>query len=92
MGSAAACRGGPHSSHKEAPLTVTQIDPDDDRLAEATRLSGANSGKGTANPAQPAYATRGGRVAAVDHYAAVAEGWDHEGRRRLRAAGKAPAA
>ena len=73
-------------------MTVTQIDLDDDALAEAMRLSGARSKKETANLALREYAARHRRIAALDHYAAAAQGWDYEGWQEMRAAGKAPAA
>ena len=59
-------------------MTVTQIDLDDDALAEAMRLSGARSKKETVNLALREYAARHRRIAALDHYAAAAPGWDHE--------------
>lgn len=73
-------------------MTVTQIDLDDDALTEAMRLSGARSKKETVNLALREYAARHRRIAALDHYAEVAQGWDFEGWRELRAAGKAPPA
>lgn len=71
-------------------MTVTQIDLDDDALTEAMRLSGAKSKKDTVNLALREYAARHRRVAALDHYAAVAQGWDFEGWERMHAAGKTP--
>jgi Arc/MetJ family transcription regulator len=73
-------------------MAVTQIDLDDDALAEAMRLSGARSKKDTVNLALREYAARHRRIAALDHYAAAAQGWDYEGWQDLRAAGKNPAA
>jgi Arc/MetJ family transcription regulator len=73
-------------------MTVTQIDLDDDALAEAMRLSGARSKKETVNLALREYAARHRRIAALDHYSAVAQGWDYEGWREMRADSKAPAA
>ncbi|MFU8873518.1 type II toxin-antitoxin system VapB family antitoxin [Micromonospora sp. SL4-19] len=73
-------------------MAVTQIDLDDDALAEAMRLSGAKSKKETVNLALREYAARHRRIAALDHYAAVAQGWDYEGWQEMRTAGKAPAA
>lgn len=73
-------------------MTVTQIDLDDDALAEAMRLSGARSKKETVNLALREYAARHGRIAALDHYATAAQGWDYEGWQELRAASKTPSA
>jgi Arc/MetJ family transcription regulator len=73
-------------------MTVTQIDLDDDALAEAMRLSGARSKKETVNLALREYAARHRRIAALDHYAVVAQGWDYEGWQEMRAVSKAPAA
>ena len=71
-------------------MSVTQIDLDDDALEEAMRLSGAKSKKETVNLALREYAARHRRIAALDHYAAVAQDWDYEGWQSLRAASKAP--
>jgi Arc/MetJ family transcription regulator len=73
-------------------MTVTQIDLDDDALAEAMRLSGARTKKETVNLALREYAARHRRIAALDHYAAAAQAWDYEGWREMRSASKAPAA
>jgi Arc/MetJ family transcription regulator len=73
-------------------MTVTQIDLDDEALAEAMRLSGARSKKETVNLALREYAARHRRIAALDHYAAAAQSWDYEGWQDLRTAGKTPAA
>lgn len=72
-------------------MTVTQIDLDDDALAQAMRLSGAKTKQETVNLALREYAARHRRIAALDHYAAVAQDWDYEGWREMRAASKAPA-
>jgi len=73
-------------------MTLTQIDIDDDALIEAMRLSGAKTKKETVNLALREFAARHRRVAALEHYAALAEGWDFEGWEHWRAAGKDPAA
>jgi Arc/MetJ family transcription regulator len=73
-------------------MTATQIDLDDDALAEAMRLSGARTKKETVNLALREYAARHRRIAALDHYAAAAEAWDYQGWQEMRGAGKAPAA
>ena len=72
-------------------MTVTQIDLDDDALAQAMRLSGAKTKKETVNLALREYAARHRRIAALDHYAAVAQDWDYDGWREMQAASKAPA-
>jgi Arc/MetJ family transcription regulator len=73
-------------------MTVTQVDLDDEALAEAMRLSGARTKKEAVNLALREYAARHGRIAALDHYAAAAQDWDYEGWQELRAASKAPPA
>ena len=73
-------------------MTITQIDLDDDALAEAMRLSGARSKKDTVNIALREYAARHRRIAALDHYVVAAQGWDYEGWQDMRAASKTPAA
>ena len=73
-------------------MTVTQIDLDDDALAEAMRLSGAKSKKETVNLALREYSARHRRIAALDHYAAIAQGWDYGGWQEVRADSKEPAA
>jgi Arc/MetJ family transcription regulator len=70
-------------------MTVTQIDLDDDALTEAMTLSGAKSKKETVNLALREYAARHRRIAALDHYAVVAQGWDYEGWQDLREESKA---
>jgi Arc/MetJ family transcription regulator len=77
---------------QESAMTVTQIDLDDDALAEAMRLSGARSKKETVNLALREYAARHRRIAALEDYAAAARNWDYEGWQELRTASKAPAA
>jgi Arc/MetJ family transcription regulator len=71
-------------------MAVTQIDLDDEALAEAMRLSGAKSKKETVNLALREYAARHRRIAALDHHAAVAREWDYEGWQELHRANKAP--
>jgi Arc/MetJ family transcription regulator len=73
-------------------MTLTQIDIDDDALIEAMQLSGAKTKKETVNLALREFAARHRRVAALEHYAALAEGWDFEGWEHRRAAEKHPAA
>jgi Arc/MetJ family transcription regulator len=72
-------------------VTLTQIDIDDDALGEAMRLSGAKTKKDTVNLALREFAARHRRVAALEHFATLAEGWDFEGWQRQRMADKDPA-
>lgn len=71
-------------------MTVTQIDVDDQALDEAMRLSGARSKKETVNLALREYAARHRRIAALESYARLSEGWDYEGWQELRSADKGP--
>lgn len=73
-------------------MALTQIDIDEDALAEAMRLSGARTKKDTVNLALREFAARQRRVAALEHFAGLADRWDFEGWERQRAAEKDPAA
>ena len=73
-------------------VALTQIDLDEDALAEAMRLSGAKTKKETVNLALREYAARHRRIAALEHYAALAAGWDYQEWERQRTEGKDPAA
>jgi Arc/MetJ family transcription regulator len=55
-------------------MALTHIDIDEDALAEAMRLSGAKTKKDTVNLALREFA-RHRRIAALEHYAALAAGW-----------------
>lgn len=68
-------------------MAVTQIDIDEDALAEAMQLSGART-KETVNLALREYSAHRRRVESLEHFALVAEGWDYEGWQRLREADK----
>jgi len=59
-------------------MAVTQIDLDDDALSEAMRLSGAKTKKETVNTALREFVLRHRRIAALEHYAALADQWDYE--------------
>jgi Arc/MetJ family transcription regulator len=72
-------------------LSLTQIDIDEDALAEAMRLSGARTKKETVNLALREFAARHRRVAALEHYARRAASWDFDEWERRRAADKDPA-
>jgi Arc/MetJ family transcription regulator len=73
-------------------MALTQIDIDEDALAEAMRLSGAKTKKETVNVALREFAARHRRIAALEHYATLAADWDFEGWEHRRAAEKDPAA
>lgn len=73
-------------------MALTQVDIDEEALAEAMRLSGARTKKETVNLALREFASRHRRVAALEHYATLAEGWDFEGWEHRRAAEKDPSA
>ncbi|MGH3714971.1 MAG: type II toxin-antitoxin system VapB family antitoxin [Micromonosporaceae bacterium] len=69
-------------------MTVTQIDIDDEALAEAMRLSGAHTKKETVNLALREYAERHRRIADLEKYAEYAKDWDYESWRRAKEAEK----
>lgn len=71
-------------------MAVTQIDVDDEALAEAMRLSGETTKKDTVNRALREYADQHRRIQALERHAAIAKGWDYDGWRRLRDADKRP--
>lgn len=71
-------------------MAITQIDVDDEALAEAMRLSGARTKKDTVNLALREYTARHRRLAALERAAAAARGWDLPGWQRLRHAEKNP--
>jgi Arc/MetJ family transcription regulator len=73
-------------------MALTQIDIDEDALSEAMRLSGSKTKKDTVNLALREFAARHRRVAALEHFATLAEGWDFEGWQHRRTAEKDPAA
>lgn len=73
-------------------MALTQIDLDEDALAEAMRLSGARTKKDTVNLALREFAARHRRIAALERYAALAAGWDYSDWEQRRAEEKHPAA
>jgi Arc/MetJ family transcription regulator len=73
-------------------VALTQIDIDEDALSEAMRLSGTKTKKDTVNLALREFTARHRRVAALEHYATLAVGWDFEGWEQRRVAEKDPAA
>jgi Arc/MetJ family transcription regulator len=80
-----------HSTSWRLTVALTQIDIDNDALTEAMRLSGAKTKKDTVNLALREFAARHRRIAALEHYATLAAGWDFEGWEHRRAAEKDPA-
>jgi Arc/MetJ family transcription regulator len=72
-------------------VALTQIDLDEDALAEAMRLSGAKTKEEAVNLALREYVARHRRVAALEHSARQAAGWDYEDWAGRRAAEKDPA-
>jgi Arc/MetJ family transcription regulator len=73
-------------------MALTQIDIDEDALAEAMRLSGAKTKQETVNIALREFTARHRRVAALEHYATLAAGWDFGEWEHRRAAVKDPTA
>ncbi len=73
-------------------MGVTQIDVDDEALAEAMRLSGTKTKKDTVNLALREYAARHRRIEALERYGSAAEKWDFEHWRGLRRDDKDPVA
>ena len=71
-------------------MALTQIDIDDDALNEAMRLSGARMKEDTVNLALREFAARHRRVAALEHYAALASTWDFDDWKHRRVAEKDP--
>ncbi|GAA1117256.1 type II toxin-antitoxin system VapB family antitoxin [Nocardiopsis composta] len=69
-------------------MGLTQIDLDEEALAEAMRLSGSRTKKETVNLALREYTARQRRIAALEYYAELASDWDYEGWRRRRDAEK----
>nr|WP_026128063.1 type II toxin-antitoxin system VapB family antitoxin [Nocardiopsis lucentensis] len=71
-------------------MSLTQVDIDDEALREAMRLSGSQTKKETVNLALREYAARHRRIAALEHFAELAQGWDYEGWAELRAKERGP--
>ena len=71
-------------------MALTQIDLDDEALAEAMRLSGATTKKDTVNIALREYAARHRRLDALEHYAKLSDSWDRDAWERDRRASKEP--
>ncbi|MBX6748756.1 MAG: type II toxin-antitoxin system VapB family antitoxin [Micromonosporaceae bacterium] len=73
-------------------MSVTQIDVNDEALAEAMRLSGVKNMRDMVDLALREYVARHRRIVALDQYAAAARSWDYVGWQTMRAAGKTSAA
>lgn len=71
-------------------MGVTQVDIDDEALAEAMRLSGETTKKGAVNLALREYANRHRRIEALERSATHAKGWDFDAWTRMRADDKHP--
>jgi Arc/MetJ family transcription regulator len=56
-------------------VALTQIDIDEDALAEATRLAGSKTREDAVNLALREFAARHRRAAALEHYAELATEW-----------------
>lgn len=70
------------------PVTVTQIDVDDEALTEIMRRSGLTTKKDAVNEALRDYAAKLRRAAEFDGYIRRAQEWDYEGWKELRARDK----
>ena len=64
-------------------MGVTQIDIDDEALAEVMRLSGETTKKGAVNMALHEYAERHRRIEALERFAALAQHWDYDYWKRM---------
>jgi Arc/MetJ family transcription regulator len=71
-------------------MTVTQVDIDEEALADAMRLSGLRTKKDTVNLALREFAARHRRIASLEQYAALAADWDYADWERRRVAEKLP--
>lgn len=73
-------------------MAITQIDLDEDALAEVLRRSGRTTKKDAVNDALRDYAAKLRRAAEFDGYLQRAAEWDYEEWRRQRAADRTGAA
>jgi len=78
-----------HRQHKGAGVAVTQIDLDDEALAEVMRIAGVHTKKEAVNLAMRDYVERFRRIEALARSRDQAAGWDYEGWRAARADEKA---
>lgn len=70
-------------------MTVTQIDLDDDALAEVMRIAGVHTKKEAVNLAMRDYVDRFRRIEAIARVREQAQNWDYEGWLTARADEKA---
>jgi Arc/MetJ family transcription regulator len=70
-------------------VAVTQIDLDDDALAEIMRIAGVHTKKEAVNLAMRDYVERSRRIEALARSREQAKGWDYEGWLAARAEEKA---
>ncbi len=70
-------------------MAVTQIDLDDEALAEVLRLAGLRSTSDAVNDALRYYAAKLRRSAEFDDYIRRSQDWDYEGWKERRAADNA---
>lgn len=66
-------------------MAVTQIDLDDDALAEVMRIAGVHTKKEAVNLALRDYVARSRRIEALVRSREDAKNWDYEGWREARA-------
>lgn len=60
-------------------MSVTQVDLDDEALAEVMRIAGVHTKKEAVNLAMRDYVVRFRRIEALARSREQAKGWDHEG-------------
>jgi Arc/MetJ family transcription regulator len=80
---------GTHHQHEEASVSVTQIDLDDEALADVMRIAGVHTKKEAVNLAMRDYVERFRRVEALARSREQAKGWDYDGWLAARADEKA---
>jgi Arc/MetJ family transcription regulator len=73
----------------EAVMAVTQIDLDDDALAEVMRIAGVHTKKDAVNLALREYVARFRRIEALARTREQAQEWDYEGWQTAKADEKA---
>lgn len=69
-------------------MSVTTLDLDDEALAETMRLAGVRTKKDAVNTALREYVARSRRIVALERYADLGAGWDHESWAKRHHAGK----
>jgi Arc/MetJ family transcription regulator len=81
-----------HRQHWEAVVSVTQIDLDDEALAEIMRIAGVHTKKEAVNLAMRDYVERFRRIEALARSREQAKDWDYEAWLAARAEEKAAGA